>query len=387
MKIGVLPETLIERVALWLGVVPVPLLETHIAATLARTVMAGVRLGIFESLREGPKTNLEIAASSAVDPAAATVLLDALTACGYLDLSQGRYALAPQSRKWLLRGSPNSIRDKILLQAVEWDWLGALEAFVRTGQPLDFHATMSDETRDLYHRTMRALAGIGGREVGRRTPTPRGAKLMLDLGGSHGHFAAEICRRHPGLRAQVLDLPEAIEKAAPLLAAEGMGDRLVHVPGDVTTADLGTERYDLILMSNLAHHLDGAENQALALKAARALRPGGVFVIQEPARPERGTEGGQTGTLLGLYFALQSRPNAHAWTVAEMANWQSTAGLRPGNPLRMRTAPGWVQQAARRQLGPIPRMRRPRLSLRGPRVGDEDVGHAFATPPLAVCEP
>jgi SAM-dependent methyltransferase len=171
---------------------------------------------------------------------------------------------------------------------------------------------------------------------------------MLDLGGSHGHYAAEICRRHPGLRAQVLDLPDAIEKAAPLLAAEGLGDRVVHVAGNVLTADLGTERYDLILMSNLAHHLDAAENQALASKAASALRPGGAFVIQEPARPERPGEGGQTGALLGLYFALQSRPNVRTWTVAEMAGWQSGAGLRLDKPRWMLTAPGWVQQGARR---------------------------------------
>ena len=199
---------------------------------------------------------------------------------------------------------------------------------------------------------MRALAGVGGREVGRRTPLPKGATRMLDLGGSHGHYAAELCRRHPGLRAQVLDLPDAIEKAAPLLAAEGLGDRLVHVPGNVITADLGIESYDLIMMSNLAHHLDDAENRALAVKVARALRPGGVFVIQEPARPERPGEGGQTGALLGLYFALQSRPNVRTWTIAEMAGWQSAAGLRPARPRWMLTAPGWVQQSARRPARP-----------------------------------
>jgi len=49
----------------------------------------------------------------------------------------------------------------------------------------------------------------------------------------------------------------------------------------LTEADLGVELYDLILMSNLAHHLDAAQNLDLAKRAARALRPGGMFVIQE----------------------------------------------------------------------------------------------------------
>jgi SAM-dependent methyltransferase len=348
MKIGVLPETWLERVGLWLGLVPGPLLETQIAATLACSIVAGVRLGVFECLKKGPLTSSEITARCSMDAFAATLLLEALAACGYLTISRGRYELKPQSRKWLLRESPTSVRDMILLQTIGWDWLAQLNDFVRTGRPINFHTTMSDEDRDLYHRSMRALAGIGGREVGRRTPTPKGAKLMLDLGGSHGHFAAEICRRHPGLSAHVLDLPEAVRWAAPLLAAEGMGDRVVHICGNAVESDLGTERYDLVLMSNLAHHLNQLENQALARRVARALRPGGVFVIQEPVRAERPEQRGQTGTLLGLYFALQSRPKVHTWTVGEMTDWQVGAGLRPSNPIHLRAAPGWVQQAARR---------------------------------------
>jgi SAM-dependent methyltransferase len=348
MKIGVRPESLIERLGLWLGLVPISLLETHIAATLARSIMAGVELGVFEALAPGPLGANAIAARCGTDPASTPLLLDALTSCAYLRLSHGRYALTSQSRKWLLRDARNSVRDKILLQAVEWRWLTELETFVRTGRPLDFHASMSEPELQLYHRSMRALAGIGGGEVARRTPAPRNARRMLDLGGSHGHFAAEICRRRPRLFAEVMDLPSAVEQAAPLLAAEGLGERVVHVVADVTQVDLGVELYDLILMSNLAHHLDAAQNLDLAKRAARALRPGGMFVIQEPVRPARPARAGQTGTLLGLYFALQSRPGVQTWTVADLAGWQAAAGLRPRRPIAMRTAPGWMQQSARR---------------------------------------
>jgi SAM-dependent methyltransferase len=346
MRIGVQPESFVEWIALRLGVVPVPLLETHIGATLARSIMAGVELGIFDCLESAPLTVAEISTRCGTEPRATALLLDALVACGYLAHQAEHYELKAQSRKWLLAGSPNSVRDKILLQVTEWRWLAQLEEFVRTGRPLDFHATMSDADRDLYHRSMRALAGIAGREVAWRTPVPRGARLMLDLGGSHGHFAAVICRRHPGLRAHVLDLPPAIEKAAPLLAAEGLGDRVVHIAGDATRAVLGDERYDLIFMSNLAHHLDGEENRALTQRVTRALRARGIFVIQEPVRPLRPEQAGQTGTLLGLYFALQSRANVRTWTIAEIAGWQANAGLHVRAPVRLLTAPGWVHQAA-----------------------------------------
>ena len=55
MKLAAHAETLLERAGLWLGLVPVPLLETHIAATLARTIMTGVELGVFDAVFQPPE--------------------------------------------------------------------------------------------------------------------------------------------------------------------------------------------------------------------------------------------------------------------------------------------------------------------------------------------
>src|SRR5437762_687641 len=83
---------------------------------------------------------------------------------------------------------------------------------------LDVHAAMSGDDWGLYQRGMRAQATFAVPEVARRTPVPRGARDMLDIGGSHGYFSVALCRRHAGLRATVLDLPAAVAHAAPLLA-------------------------------------------------------------------------------------------------------------------------------------------------------------------------
>jgi SAM-dependent methyltransferase len=346
MKIGAIPETIVEWLALSLELAPRALVDTHASMMLARTVMAGAELKIFDALAEHPLTAQETAAICGSAPGPTALLLDALAACGYLRVEADRFALTRRSRPWLLSAGGNSVRDKLLLQVAEWRWLQSLEDFVRSGRPLDFHDSMPAEERDLYHRGMRALAGVAGREVAAKVPVPRAARRMLDLGGSHGHFAAEICRRHPGLSAEVMDLPDAIEAAAPLLAAEAMGDRLIHVAGDAITADLGVERYDVVLMSNLAHHFGADQNRELAMRVTRALKPGGAFVIQEPARAERPGRAGQVPALLGLYFAMQSRPGVRTWTVAEMAGWQRSAGLKVLRARTLRTAPGWVQQPA-----------------------------------------
>jgi SAM-dependent methyltransferase len=345
MKIGALPQSLIEWIALKLELAPRALVDTHAGMLLARTVMAGAELELFDRLAATPLTADQAAAACGAAPGPMAILLDALAACGYVRFGNGRFALTRRSRRWLLNTGP-SVRDKLLLQSIEWRWMETLETFVRTGQPLEFHDTMSAADRNLYHRGMRALAGVAGGEVARRVRVGKGARRMLDLGGSHGHFAAEICRRHPGLSAEVMDLPEAIEAAAPLLAAEGLGERLVHRAGDATAADFGAEQYDLVLMSNLAHHFDAEQNLEIARRVARALKRGGAFVILDAARAERPGQAGQIPALLGLYFAMQSRPGVRTWTVREMAGWQRSAGLKVRRAKRLRTAPGWVQQAA-----------------------------------------
>jgi SAM-dependent methyltransferase len=344
MRLGVIPENLIERIVLALGILPTPIMDTQMAYTLARTIMVGTKLGVFEALAAGALTADEVATRCKTHPWATKKLLNALTGSDYLRADGERYALAPVARKWLLKESPQSLHDKMLFQFLEWNLMGHYEDFVRSGKPLDVHETISDDEWGVYQRGMRSLAGMFVSEVTRRTPVPKGARDMLDIGGSHGYFSVAFCRRYPDLRAVVLDLPEAVKQAAPLLAKEGMGDRVVHRAGNALTDDLGTEAWDLVFIAQTVHHFDEATNRKLAQRVARSLRPGGIFVIQETIRPHSPKEAGQLGALMDLYFAVTSE--AGTWSFEEMANWQREAGLVPQKPIRFRSPPGTGQQVA-----------------------------------------
>jgi SAM-dependent methyltransferase len=344
MRIGMKPESPVERVVARLGLLPQPLIETQMAFTLARVVMAATKLGLFEALAAGPGTAAEVAERSGTDADATGKLLFALAAGGYLDADGDRYSLTAMSRKWLLRDSESSLADKLLFQFDEWDWMGRTEEYVRTGRPLEIHDVMDSAQWDAYQRGMRSLAAAFAPEAVRRLPVPAGARDALDIGGSHGYYSVMLCRRHEHLRAVVLDLPQAVEQAAPLLAAEGMGDRVVHRAGNAVTEDLGTETYDVVFTASLVHHLSDAENRDLAARVARALRPGGVYAILEAFRPTTPKDAGQLGALLEFYFALTSQSGT--WTAEEMAGWQRQAGLEPQRPIRLRSAPGGGIQAA-----------------------------------------
>jgi 2-polyprenyl-3-methyl-5-hydroxy-6-metoxy-1,4-benzoquinol methylase len=193
---------------------------------------------------------------------------------------------------------------------------------------------------------MRAMTAAFSREGVRRMPIPKGARDMLDIGGSHGLYSVALCRRHEGLRSTILDLPDAVDKAAPLLAAEGMGERVVHKAGDALSEDLGEEAYDLVLIAQLVHHFSAEQNAELARRVARALRPGGVYAILDALRAPSASTAGQVPALLEFYFALTSASGT--WTPEEMANWQREAGLRPRRPIRFREVPGAGIQAGQK---------------------------------------
>jgi SAM-dependent methyltransferase len=346
MRYGMLGDNQLESLVLRAGLVATPMLEGY-GVAFGRALTLGTRFGFFEVLAARPLSAAAVAQRCDTDPDATEKLLNLLVSMRYLTLSSDRYRLTRSARKWLLESSPRSVRDMVLMKELEWRWLDGLEEFVRTGRPLNIHATMSAEDWALYQRGMRAQARVIGGLVARRVPMPRGATRMLDVGGSHGYFSVALCRRYPGLRSIVLDLPEAVRHAAPLLEQEGMDDRVLFQPGNALTEDLGTDAYDLILIFSLVHHFDEATNRELVARCGRALRPGGRLVIGDVVRPKSPRKAG-LDTFYDLYFALISESGL--WRVDQIAEWQRAAGLRPRRAIRLVPGQGPALQAAERPL-------------------------------------
>ena len=345
MRVGLMAENPLESAVIASGVVPVAMLEAY-APVYARAVVTATKLGVFEALRDGARPAAAVAETCGTDARATEKLLNVLVTMRYLRHRDGAYTLAGHVRRWLLADAPSSIRDVILMKELEWSWIDQLETFVRDGRPLDVHGTMSTDDWGAYQRGMRAQANPLASWFARRVPVPAKAREMLDIGGSHGYFSVVLCRKHPELRATVLDLPDAVEHAAPLLEREGMGDRVVLKAGDALTDDLGEAAYDLIMMFSLVHHFDDATNRQLVAKAARALRPGGYLVIGDALRPSAPGKGGQQGAFFDLYFALTSESGL--WTFDEMRAWQVAAGLMPRKSMSLVPGGGFGLQVAER---------------------------------------
>jgi len=349
MRLGLIGEGFVERIITRTKIAPTPLMETQIAFSRARAIMAGVKLGIYDAISNGATTPFDVAAACGTDQEATAKLMNTLVGCRYLRHRDGCYKLTPKARKWMLRESPHSLVDKLLFQYDEWEIVGKYEDYVRTGKALDVHSSLPDGAAwDRYQRGMRSLGSISGDEVARRLPVPAGATAMLDIGGSHGYYSVCVCRRHDGLRAIVLDLPEAVESSAPILAQEGMGERVRHRAGDALSDELGNEAWDVVFLSQLVHHFTDEQNRELMGRIAHSLKPGGVCVVLDTLRPSSREGAGGIGAVLDLYFATMSRSGT--WPLGAIQAWQRNVGLAIENPVHLRTLPGAALVIGRKPL-------------------------------------
>jgi 2-polyprenyl-3-methyl-5-hydroxy-6-metoxy-1,4-benzoquinol methylase len=340
VRVGAQAEGPVERLGLALGQVPTPLFETYVALMTARTIMAGASLGIFPALAEQPDDVEGLARRLDLDAAGVDVLVTALHSVGYLEERGGRFHPSKDVERWLLPSAAGSIADFATVFGYDmWDHFGSLEDTVRTGEPIGLHERPPDDPYwERYMRGLFALSRLGGDTVARMIPASSPHSL-LDLAGGHGGYAIALCRRHPGLRATIVDLEGAARIGRRIVEEEGMADRIEYRVGDLFEADLGSE-HDIVMANSIAHHFDAEQNVRMLRRAHEALRPGGTMAIQELERPPAGSRGSPLGTLTGLLFYITSR--VRTYTADELAGFLAQAGFSGVRPRRHPRFPGNV---------------------------------------------
>jgi ubiquinone/menaquinone biosynthesis C-methylase UbiE len=346
MQLSISPDNPLEWLALRADIVPWPLLHAQIMPVMAKAVLEAADKGVFEAVANGAETAETVAQTCGLHPKATGELLGLLTAMHYFRYADGRFLLTKSARKWVLKDNPESVYGMLVFNnRVMWEWLNHMGGYLQTGKGIHYHDKLNTEQWHYYQNAMLAATGTEAKEFGRLAPVPKTATAMLDIGGSHGQHSVALCRRMPALQSTILDLPEAIEQAAPLLARLGLGERVRHRAGNALTDDFGENQYDVVLMSSLAHHFNDEQNRAVARNVARALKPGGVYIVNEFIRPETGAKPELVGGSTDLFYGLTS--TAGNYSVAEIQAWQQAAGLKPHKVVKYRTIPGRAMVVAK----------------------------------------
>lgn len=347
MRYGASPQGLLESLAFAAGKVPLPALDSLVSLMKTRAIMAGVKLGVFEALADGPLSPAAVAEARGLDPSSCGLLLRALAFAGYLELEDGAFALSRLGRDTMLPGSPHDFRGYLRWNYTQWELVQGLGELASTGRGLDFHHTLEDpEAWADYQRAMAELARGDAPRVARLVPVRPGARRLLDLAGSHGAFGAAICRRHPGLRSLVIDLPAALPAGRTLAREMGHDDLVEHRPGNLLEDGFPSGQ-DVVVLSQILHHFRPEQNLAVLAKVHQALAKGGTVAIWEIEAPDPRREKAGLGDGAALYFRLTS--GARAYHGNDYRGWLAAAGFSRIRIRRPLLSPGGLLLTARRE--------------------------------------
>lgn len=344
---------LLERLLFRFDKAPAPVLDLFGAGGFEAVALA-LDLGLFEALADGDLSAVELADRLDADSDGLRVLLEFLSAQGYVAEDGGAYRNTATTATWLTTDSETNMGPWLTFwkELVFPFWDANLETVVRTGEPTQTIYEWFDEEPsrwDVAQEGFRAAASIIADEVAGKvtmpdSPVADGSSRddpirLLDVGGGHGLYAVELCRRHPHLSATVFDVPPALDAARAEIADADLDDRIDVRGGDYWTDDMG-DGYDLALAFNVVHAHDAAENVHLFERVADALAPGGRIAVLDQFEGSARTPVGKAGVgFVGLTYFVTLGATIHPFE--EVAEWLRAAGFEDVNrtPIR-RAGPG-----------------------------------------------
>jgi hypothetical protein len=256
-----------------------------------RCVHVVVQLGVADLLAEGPQPVADLAESTGAHRPSLYRILRALASEGvFSEVEPGRFALTPVGE--LLRADhPNSMRDAFADGPHLWAPWGEIAHTARTGQPAFekvhgkpwFDWLASDiEANAWFNRSMLARARLFSRAIVSAYDFT-GLGSVVDVGGGTGLLLSAILEANPLMSGVLLDLPNVVEQAPPVLHQAGVTDRCRVVSGDFfesVPADA-----DGYVLSSILHDWDDERAVHILEVLRRAIPAHGRLLIVESVIP------------------------------------------------------------------------------------------------------
>ena len=341
----------LERTAFNLNLVPGVMLDLG-GALAFQTLHLAAQLGLFAALAERPYTPAELAQKLHTHERGTESLLLALAAIGYVVERDGRYHNSPLIEKWALPADGFNLGAALTFWTAVFHDLSphGLEVMQTGERPYGNIYTWLEDRPDISHafqQQLMAAVSLTGAEVIKKLNLPPTAEWVLDVGGGHGLFSIMLCQQHPQLQARVLDTPTALQTAEVNIARHNLIERIHLHRGDLWQEAWG-DGYNAILLFNLIHHYDPAQNVELLRRCAAALKPGGrVAILDQIAGKAPGNVAKAFIRLLALHYFLLA--DGRVYGDDDIQSWLQQTGFTEPQFHRMSKAPGTSLMVARKE--------------------------------------
>lgn len=310
-----------------------------------RMAHSAIQFGVFDALSEGPRPLSELAEETGLDPHSLGILLNALANFGYVEARDGSFANTAMTEKWLTRQSQSSVADFIHWWGVLVFkfWEENIEGVLREGKPAEsIYQWLDRQPRgwEIAQAGFEAASMTALNEVVDAVRLPDSSRKILDIGGGHGLYAIELCRRIPNLSAVVFDLPSALGRAHENIRRHDLAARVTTKPGDYIEDDLG-DGYDAVLLFNVIHAHDAQVNTQLLRRAAASLRPSGRVFVLDQMEESAMTPMARAGIgVLAMVYLITLGASTHSFQ--EVRSWMEAVGYKTIRRKRILRAPGSV---------------------------------------------
>jgi 2-polyprenyl-3-methyl-5-hydroxy-6-metoxy-1,4-benzoquinol methylase len=268
------------------AVSPEPIFDALNAFQLTASLKAAIEIDLFTGIGEGKTTPAALAVHCQAAERGVRILCDYLTVQGFLTKTDGNYGLTPTSAMFLDRRSPAYIGtvSRFLASDDTFERYKNFTAVVRNGgalfQPDGVVAPENPEWVE-FARSMAPLFVVPSDKLAVMLGADEGKKWkVLDIAAGHGLYGLAIARHNPNAEIFSVDWGSVLEVARENAEKFGVANRFHPLPGSAFDVEFG-EGYDVVLVTNFAHHFDPPTIEKLARKVHAALRPGGVAVLVE----------------------------------------------------------------------------------------------------------
>lgn len=306
---------------------PSPLISLATAYWGSATLIAAIRLRLFDHLST-PQSTSRLAGLLQADEVALDSLLVALLSLELVTRGEeGRYQNTPLTERFLNSSSPQSISAALLYNADVYPLWGQLDEVIQRGDTAKSPEAYLGEDEA---RTRRFVYGMHHRAlgVGRAVAASvdlEGASLLADIGGGPGTYAALLTEAHPGLKAEVLDLPGVVRVSEEIITQMGAGERVRCCAYDYNQDALPDRPYDAALISGVLHREQPEKVRSMLKELAERLPSGGQLWVSDVMLNDE-----RSGPVFSAMFGLNMRVLSHdgrCHASGELSAWLEEAGF------------------------------------------------------------
>lgn len=149
-----------------------------------------------------------------------------------------------------------------------------------------------------------------------------GVRHIADVGGGTGALLAAVLHANPEMRGTLIDLPDTVARARPILAADGLEDRCDFA--GQSFFDPLPDGADAYVLSGVVHDWGDTEATAILRRCAEAAVPHGRVLIAE----SHGTAGDNPAMFAEMDLRMLVLAGGHERTVEQYGALAATAGLK-----------------------------------------------------------